>query len=58
MTFKSLLVTVTRLQLFRRWSNDTTMEYVAWQMGGNWGKANQVAAVIATQRCSRRLHLV
>lgn len=57
-TSKPLCVTVTRLQLFRRWNNETSLEYMAWQMGGNWGKANQVEAVIATQKCSRRLHLV
>ena len=45
-------------QLFRSWSNQTALQYLAWQMGGNWGKANQVQEAIETQKCSTRLNLV
>jgi hypothetical protein len=56
--FPPFPLTTTPPQLCRLWSNETALEYVAWQMGGNWGKANQATAVTSTQTCTRRLHLL
>lgn len=51
------IVSADHVQLFRLWSNRAALQYVAWQMGGNWGKANQVNAAITTQKCSSRINL-
>jgi hypothetical protein len=57
LAIRNILTQYNPPQLFRLWINISALEYVAWQMGGNWGKANQVNSTITTQKCSSRLGL-
>lgn len=58
----AIIVGSEHIILFRSWQGqspqDGTLNYVGWQMGGGWGKANQFHSHIKQiETCHRRLNL-